>query len=134
MKSNPTINIVISTRGNFYKNASEDYNEKGNFADFCEYGLIPLCQNDIIDYLHSRLIDSNKFMVEVNLKKLKDLLSIPFYLICIVEIYKISTALPQRNELMEKLIKQRFNKDIHKYITTTPPEDFEYEVNISLQH
>ena len=134
IEANPQVHIVVTTRGNYYKNAEEALGNEGTFAGFDEYALEALSENDIKSYLKSKKTTVWKFNKAIKLKKLGDLLSIPFYLIRIVEIFLADASLPKRNVLMEKLIEARFNKDSYKYNGTEELDDFENAVDAALQY
>jgi len=141
INNHPKINIVISTRGNFYKSSSSsDGVQTEPFAKFKnnEYGLVPLDYKDINKYLDDQCIDIKAFRNECNMKGLADMLQIPFYLIHIAKIYsgyKVRNTLPGRSELMGELVKSSFDRDNVKYKNTTKYqlEEIENEVNISLE-
>ena len=134
IEANPQVHVVVTTRGNYYKNAEEALGNEGTFAGFAEYALEPLSEDDIKSYLKSKKVTVWKFNRAIKSKKLGDLLSIPFYLIRIVEIFLSESSLPKRNVLMEKLIEARFNKDSYKYKGSEELDDFENAVDAALQY
>jgi len=125
-RSNPQVNITVSTRGNFYTN--------GIFSNFAEYEVVPFDDEDIRVFLRQKHIDSKRFLAEVFNKSLESLLHIPFYLVSIVEMYEEKYPLPQRDTLIENLIKLRFKSDVNKNAGNMPLEDYEHEIFISFQN
>lgn len=109
--------IFISSRNNFYHFANDDGN-RGLFDGFKEYGLSPISRQDIDEYLASAGIDSKCFYEEIRKNNLYEIVSVPFYLYELREMYKNNGHLPCRSELMEDIIRLRFNKDSTKYLTT----------------
>lgn len=109
--------IIISTRNNFYKNAMDETNA-GTFRSFYECGLCPLQENDILEYLNGKDIDTESFMEQIRAKRLMEQMKTPFFLVQIADLYLRDTDLPPLNELMDKLIEKSFRQDEVKYVTT----------------
>lgn len=117
VKKHPKQRIVISTRNNFYRNALDE-TTGGTFRDFYECSLCPLTEQDINAYLDSRGIDRDSFMEEVRVRKLKEQLFSPFFLVQIVGLYEHEDSLPVLNQLMDKLIDISLEKDDQQYLLT----------------
>jgi len=115
VKENPNTKFVISSRGNFYKKASEDENYSGTIAGFQAYSLCPLTTEDRENYFASKEIHIKEFVDEIIDKNLQYLINLPFYLIEIVNLYFKDGKLPKRTELMEHLIKSKFKIDVEKF-------------------
>lgn len=123
--------VVVSSRNNFYKNALDETNV-GTFNDFSEYALCPLEKSTIKEYINEK-INSEKFLAEVDNKKLDEQINNPFYLVELVKLYSKEGKLPDRNKVMEKLIGQRFLIDEFKYRVTIDIEEKEVELFILLE-
>lgn len=131
VKSYPDTRILISCRNNFYK--FEDTNKGGTFYGFKEYGVCPLSSDDINSYIVKMKLSPSDFWNAVNRKKLNELLDNPFYLVETLELYKNNLELPNRLELMDFLIKSKFQWDKSKYVNTKDIEDMEFELSNLLQ-
>lgn len=131
VKSYPDTRILISCRNNFYK--FEDTNKGGTFYGFKEYGVCPLSSDDINSYIVKMKLSPSDFWNAVNRKELNELLHNPFYLVETLELYKNDLELPNRLELMDFLIKSKFQWDKSKYVNTKDIEDMEFELLNLLQ-
>ena len=100
----------------------------GLFANFQEYGIAPITEGDIKNYILTNEIDYDKFWKEVYTNELHHIIYIPFYLRELINIYKRKNALPQKSGIMEEIICNRFNSDCKKYIRTKDLEDYEQEI------
>ena len=126
-ENNPNTVVLVSSRNNFYK-FSDDDGKGGLFANFQEYGIAPITEGDIKNYILSNEIDYDKFWKEVYTNELQPIIYIPFYLRELINIYKRKNALPQKSGVMEEIICNRFNSDCKKYIRTKDLEDYEQEI------
>lgn len=129
---NPKQKIIISTRNNFYKNAMHETNV-GTFYGFYEYGLCPLQENDVLEYLNRKDIDAESFMGQIRAKKLTEQMKTPFFLIQIADLYLRDTSLPPLNDLMGKLVEKSFRQDEVKYVTTRNIQDQRNETVKAMQ-
>lgn len=127
VKIYPEQEIIVSTRNNFYRNALDQTNI-GTFNNFFECALCPLSDADIIDYLHTRNVDHTLFINEVKIKKLKEQIQNPFFLVQLVDLYIYDNNLPVIEQVMDKLIYKMFEQDENKYITTKDIDSQKSEV------
>ena len=124
---NPETIILVSSRNNFYKFSDDDGNG-GLFETFKEYGIAPITEADIVRYVRNNGIDSAEFFDEVNKNELNNLVFVPFYLCELLRIYQRNSSLPSKSNIMEEIIRNRFDKDCQKYARTNDLEDFEVEM------
>lgn|GEM_PF-5031309 len=106
--------IIVSTRWNFYRTGNGD-NQKGTFTDFLECCLCSITREDITAYLEKNQINSKQFFIEANNKSIESLIDHPFYLNILTKLYESKKELPERNEIIERLIEDLFLNDIAKY-------------------
>ena len=125
--NNPETIILVSSRNNFYTFAN-DNGEGGLFKSFKEYGISPITSADIASYIENNGICSELFYSEIKKNELYNLLTTPFYLKELIEIYRRNSALPTKANLMEEIIRNRFGEDCQKYATTIAMEDYEYKL------
>lgn len=131
-KKYPNTFIVISTRNNFYTCADKDgYGAK--FENFTEYSLCSLTSKQIEQYVIDNGLSWELFCKEIYIRKINDLISNPFYLVELVKLLLTDKKLPEKSELMEKIILSRFSKDIKKYTTTKNIHANQREIMINLQ-
>lgn len=119
--------VLVSSRNNFYKFAN-DNGTGGLFNNFKEYGISPITNIDISNYIENNGICSDDFYREINKNELYDLVATPFYLKELIGIYLRNSSLPPKASLMEEIIRNRFGEDCQKYATTMDIENFEYEL------
>ncbi|MEE1321116.1 MAG: NACHT domain-containing protein, partial [Acutalibacteraceae bacterium] len=132
VKKHPNTFIVISSRNNFYTTADKDgYGAK--FENFEEYSLCCLSAKQIEDYVLECKASWDLFCKEVNKHHINDLIENPFYLIEIVKLLLEDGELPEKSELMEKIILSRFSKDIKKYINTKDIYACKRDIMLNLQ-
>lgn len=125
------IRIIITSRSNFYKVEKENYS--GTIKNFTVLSLHNLNEKQIFKYLKEQNIEEIDFMNKINIENLKDLIKIPFYLVNIVQLYKIKGEMPKKVELMYKLIIQRFNLDVEKFRTTKEIDEEEDKIIHNLE-
>jgi len=114
----PETPILISARNNFYK-FSDDNHENGTFQNFFEYGLCKISTEDKNQYITEQgIINHNKFWNQIAEKDLYSIVYNPFYFVEFVKIFKSQNNLPLKSELMDFIIKNRFQNDTNKYSTT----------------
>ena len=132
VKKHPNTFIVISSRNNFYTTADKDgYGAK--FENFEEYSLCCLSAKQIEDYVVECKASWDLFCKEVNKHHINDLIENPFYLIEIVKLLLEDGELPEKSELMEKIILSRFSKDIKKYTNTKDIYSCKRDIMLNLQ-
>jgi len=119
IKNNPNTIIIFSMRSTFMLESSD------LFADFCPYKLLGLKEQAVRSYLERKKIDFTSFMKEVNAKRLPELLSVPFCLKAIAEIYLKEHSLPHEEKIIDSLISISIKEDIRK---------FEYKKPVSLEN
>lgn len=113
LKENETVHIIITSRSNFCR--VETTNESKTFPRFSIYVLDKL-DNDIIrSFLDRKGIDESAFYHDAKAKKVDELLSNPFYLTKLSDIYINDRSLPNKSELMDSLIAEGFELDEDKY-------------------
>ncbi len=132
VRKNPKTIVLISTRGNFY-NLADDEGVGSTFDGFYEYGLCPLTTNEIKEFVTRNSIKYDLFMHEIQRQRLTNMTSNPFYLKELVELLKQCGELPEKNKVMEEMIKRRFKSDVKKYVITKGIQNYEYEIMSSLQ-
>ena len=124
---NPNTIIFISSRNNFYSFSEED-ESNGLFKGFEEYGIAPLSDRDISEYVTNNGINYQGFWSAVNKNELYNLAVSPFYLVELTKIYKRNNALPLKSDLMEEIIRNRFLKDSKKYASEKELADDEGKI------
>ena len=124
----PNIRICISMRSNFLLSSSDI------FHDFKVYQLLSLSHQDIVHTLHKHAINAEEFLSICNVKRLDKLLSNPFYLNELINLYATSGTLPLPHELMQQIIELRISKDSQKfeYVKSHTLEESKYELQVAL--
>lgn len=112
-EENPGVRIVISSRANFCR--LNDENQYNKLPEYKVFVLDKLKTEAITKFLGDKHIDKTKFYDVSQFKKVFDLLSNPFYLTRLAEIFLIDNDLPPKTELMEKLIEMSFSVDNKKF-------------------
>lgn len=108
IKQFPGAHIVITARSNF---CHIKWNKCVELSDFEVLVLDKLNAKDIHAFFEKNNIDIDAFTALARAKKVFDLLSNPFYLGKLVDIFTKENDLPQKNELMEKLVQVSFDVD-----------------------
>lgn len=124
--------ILISTRTNFYKFANKN-GSGSTFSGFKEYGICPITNYEIKEYVNSQGLDYTVFNKEVQNKKLTDMLMNPFYLSELIKLIKIHGDLPLKSKVMYEIIKSRFQADEDKYATSRDIENEEHDLMLKLR-
>lgn len=124
----PNIRICISMRSNFLLSSSDV------FHNFETYQLLPLTDRDIVHTLRQRAIHVEDFLHTCEIKRLRNLLSNPFYLNELIDLYAVNQTLPLPHELMRQIIDLRISKDSQKfeYAKRQTIEESKYELLIAL--
>lgn len=114
-EKNTGIHVLISCRSNFYM--SETNESSGLFKGFKSVFLKKLDHNQISEYSKQRLgFKSSRFIEGIKEKKIDDLLTIPFYLIELINLFESSDQLPDnRASIIDKLIASRLNFDVKHF-------------------
>ena len=118
------ISIIISCRTNFYQ--TEDSQSSGTINGFEAYRLLDLDYDQIKPYaqlsLHSK---ASKFFDEIDRNTLGELLNVPFYLVKLVELFKLKSALPnQKASIFEQLLLARIKFDKEHFRTTIELDEY----------
>jgi predicted NACHT family NTPase len=117
-EQHPSLHIVVSCRTNFYKSETEQ--SSGTLRGFSFYALLELDSKGIEKYIDISLGErASDFNEAISRNTLQDLLRIPFYLIHLVELFKINRTLPQsKAEIFEQLLIARMKFDVEHFRTT----------------
>lgn len=113
VKDEPEARVLISSRSNFCR--AESKNESRTFPGFTIYDFCPISQPDQTEYLRECGIAAEMFFKEASSVGVQGVLDNPFYLSGLVEIYQEDQSLPNKREVMDRLIRLRFCKDDEKY-------------------
>lgn len=124
----PEVHMIISCRTNFYN--SETKKSSGTLDGFSSYILLELSQESIQEYITGILNkEAEEFNKDISIKRLYDLLKIPFYLISLTELFQKNHSLPNNKaDLFEQLLRSRIDQDIEHSRTTK--KDFKKKQNI----
>lgn len=119
--------IVISVRHNFYH-----YNNSSSggstFKNFKEFGLYPLYQKEITNYLTQNGVDLKRFYKQLHERNLTSLMTNPFYLSGMSSLFKKNSSLPSQKELMIEMIRNSFDLDKIKFTNPHKVVENEYEL------
>lgn len=113
--------VVISVRDNFYKFSNKE--KKGAYftykdsTSFKEYGLMPLFDKEIEEFLNRKEINSIELLPQFKIKGIYDLATNPFYLTLLIDIYNKEGKLPEKSVLWDKIIEYSFDRDDEKFRT-----------------
>lgn len=107
-----TVNIVVTSRYNFYKAYTPESNTLEGFEI---YTLLRISSKDREEYATQRGIDYQSFAKELYNKSLVDLSYNPFYFTQLIDIWDKDQSLPKRDSLMRVIIEKRIKDDIRKY-------------------
>ncbi len=110
-RAEPKASFLISSRSNFYRD--------GLLGEgFTAVWLNPLSESDVRAFVEEKGIVWADFIREVSEKKMEEFLWIPFYLLELCEMYRAEGGLPQRPDLMKRLIERKFSQDLDKFRMT----------------
>lgn len=123
-KENALARILISSRENFCK--SEENSRSRTFPGFAVYDLCTLSPEDIAAFLEMRGIDPDAFYQAAQEPQVEDLLKNPFYLNGIANIFLQDGSLPDRANIMARMIQLCFSWDDERYSGRL--EDRQYEL------
>ena len=130
--------VVISVRDIFYKFSNKDkkgaiFSQKDNIS-FKEYGLIPLLDEEIEEFLNSNGINTKELLPQIKIKGIYDLATNPFYLTLIIDFYNKERILPDKGTLWEKVIEFSFKRDDQKYCNPSVIDEHMPEIKELLTH
>ncbi len=114
IKDNQKAKIVISSRSNFCK--IEKGNDSSTITGFKVYDLCGLLDSDINEYLDNMHIVRDAFFRETQRTRIYPLLKNAFYLTQVCDLYRKKGQLPDKVDLMDTLINNRFSFDDQKYV------------------
>lgn len=125
--------IVISCRSNFYR--TEMGPASGSLKDFFSYFLLNLNRSGIDDYLRTILgAQKDAFERLISTNHLWTLLEIPFYLVRLVEQFRVKSGLPDsKAHLFEQLIRDQIEFDISHFRTTFDLDEKQSSVITTLE-
>ena len=123
VRDNNGVKIVISSRSNFCK--SEKENESRTFPGFQIYDLCELSSEDIELYLKKQGVDYKHFTSEARKSGIYSMLNNAFYLTKTCALYQDSGSLPQKVNLLNKLIEACFDTDDDKFSGDLEDDYFE---------
>ncbi|MBS1526281.1 MAG: putative DNA binding domain-containing protein, partial [Bacteroidetes bacterium] len=109
----PNCKVIVSSRTNFYTTDPDD-DGISTLKYFTAYDLDPVSSEEIDKYLEKTLkTDRNEFIEQTRRKGIQDLLVIPYYLLKLVDNYKLNhTIAESKAELFEQDIRQLIRKEI----------------------
>jgi GTPase SAR1 family protein len=118
------ISIIISCRTNFYQ--TEGSQSSGTINGFEAYRLLDLDYDQIKSYAQLSLRSkASKFYDEIDRNSLGELLKVPFYLVKLVELFEVKTALPnQKASIFEQLLLARIKFDKEHFRTTIELDEY----------
>ena len=106
---NSKAKILISCRTNFYKTM------KSYLNDYEDYYITELNEMEINQFLKNKNINYSHFLSLSIEKDYRIMITNPFYLNILSDIYKETENLPDKNDILEKCIETITNKDKEKY-------------------
>lgn len=130
-KNNDTI-VLITSRSNFYSFSDNDQ-DNGLFIGFKEFGICPIRRQEAETFIEQKGLSAEAFYCEIQKNNLLDLVSIPFYLVELVELFRRNGSFPPKQEIIEKMVENRFSKDAKKFFLQEKLEDYEYEIFDNLE-
>ena len=130
--------VVISVRDNFYKFSNKE--KKGAYftykdsTSFKEYGLMPLFDKEIEEFLNRKEINSIELLPQFKIKGIYDLATNPFYLTLLIDIYNKEGKLPEKSVLWDKIIEYSFDRDDEKFRTPSIIDEYKPQIRELLTH
>lgn len=124
-KKNIDTKVIVTSRFNFYT--------KDDFIDFQEYRLENLKKDEQNKYILMNTQNSENFIRSIKESNLEEFLVTPFYLELLIIIYDKDKELPNREILLQKFIKNRFEIDKSKYRNNSEVKEVEYHTYCLLQ-
>lgn len=123
-RKNPLARLLISSRRNFCK--SEESSRSRTFPGFAVYDLCALTPEDIAAFLGMRRIIPDDFYQAAQASQVENLLENPFYLNGITDIFLQDGVLPNRANIMDRMIRRCFLRDDER--SPDGLEDRQYEL------
>jgi len=106
---NSKTKILISCRTNFY-NTMKSY-----LSDYDDYYITELNEMEINQFLKNKNVNYSDFLSLSIKKDYRIMITNPFYLNILSDIYREIKTLPEKNDILEKCIETITNKDKKKY-------------------
>jgi len=130
---NPKSHVLVSSRSNFYK--SEIEQSSGTLRGFSSYQLLPLNSKEIENFINVILAkQANEFLELILDQDLQHLITIPFYLIHLIELFKANGTLPKgKAKTFERLLISRMQFDVEHFRTTIELEEKQKVIIIALE-
>ncbi len=130
----PSATIIVSCRTNFYQSDTEQ--SAGTLKGFDTYILLDLNYPEIERYAQLKLAArATKFLDEITKNYLEPLLKVPFYLVKLLELFKINNNLPNSKALIfEQLLVSRIHFDENHFRTTIDLKEFRDKIAGTLEH
>lgn len=116
LNKNPDSKILLSSRTNFYKPETSNY--EGLISGFNTYYLLPFSTENIKELLVKHNINYEQFSEETLKKGLRNLVYNPFYLIKMIKKYEEDNYLPAKSKFIKEIIYDTFDFDEKKFKTT----------------
>lgn len=118
LKKYSQVRVIISSRTNFYSSHNKEEKTKSSLEGFHEVRLSPIDEESMTSYVQREVGCNEKFFNKARENNMKTLISNPFFLVGLVQIYKEEQSFPKKEELMNRLIEHRYSQDINKYNDT----------------
>lgn len=115
------VHIVITSRNNFCR---IENGKSSKFDGFEVFLLDKLDNNSVCRFLENKGIDVVRFCDIAKAKKVYDMLSNPFYLTSLAQLFMSENDLPEKSKMMEALVERSFSVDDKKF-----PDDLESQYN-----
>ncbi len=122
-RNEPRVKIAITSRSNFCK--AEHGNKSRTFSSFHVYCICELTPLEQTPYLQERGITPSEFFKAAEQSGVIQLLSSPFYLHGLADIFSQDGILPGKAEVMDQLIRLRFLKDDEKFFDQLAEREYE---------
>ncbi|MDG0059151.1 hypothetical protein [Priestia sp. P5] len=133
-EQHPEAQIIVSCRQNFYQAENEHFS--GTLQGFDTFLLYNLNQQNVDSYIDSFLgrTKAQKFNMLIGNTNMKSLISIPFYLVRILDRYFKSGILPKNKAgLYQDLIKESLYNDIEHFKNAIDLSKEEQRLMVSLE-
>jgi len=126
--------IIVSCRTNFYLSGSEQ--STGTLKGFDTYILRDLQYPEIEQYVQQKFAaKTSRFFDGINKNQLQPLLKIPFYLVKLVDIFKVNNKLPNSKALIfEHLLISRITFDEDHFRKTIELNEYRNKIIRTLEY
>ncbi len=130
----PSTTIIVSCRTNFYLSGSEQ--SAGTLKGFDTYILRDLQYPEIEQYVQQKFAaKTSRFFDGINKNQLQPLLKIPFYLVKLVDIFKVNNNLPNSKALIfEHLLIARITFDEDHFRKTIELNEYRDKIIRTLEY